>query len=341
MHMRSELKCNAQQHGARRGGSSLLRRGRGLVVTRKTWYTLGLAVSLASLMPSTVSSQARGASAVAPLSHSVFLEELTWLEVRDAIATGHSTVIVPIGGTEQNGPYLALGKHNFVVKGIAETTARVLGNALVAPIVAIGPGGSIDPATGHMRWPGSMAVRREVFQELLVDILSNLRHHGFRDIVVIAEHEGSSSQERPGPAFETVTELDKRWGPGETRAHFVPEYRDQLEDDGHASTFLRDVLGVVEEVMDQEVPESGDRYLQDGRNPVGTHEGYYYSAVTMAVNPAAVRAAERIAAGPQASYGVDWGSPEQLATNGRKLIDYRAKLIADAIRNAIVSSREP
>ena len=85
-----------------------------------------------------------------------------------------------------------------------------------------------------------------------------------------------------------------------------------------------------------EVPESGD-YLRDGRNPDGTHEGFYYSAETMAVNPAAVRAAERIAAGPQASYGVDWGSPEQLAANGRKLIEFRARGVADHIRRAIAS----
>lgn len=309
---------------------------------RQTWHSmLCTSVMLAFLMPSTASSQARGASTVAPLPHSVFLEELTWVEVRDAIATGHTTVIVPISATEQNGPYLALGKHTFVVKGIAEATARVLGNALVAPIVPLGPGGSIDPPRGHMRWPGSMGVRTEIYQELLTDILNNLRHHGFRDIVVISEHEGSSSPEAPGPISETVTAASERWGPGQTRAHFIPEYRDELANDRHASTFLRDVLGVVEEVVDREVLESGDNYMQDGRNPVGTHEGYYFSAVTMAVNPRAVRAAERIVAGPLLSYGVDWGSPEQLAANGKKIIEYRARLTADHIRKAIAGSREP
>lgn len=47
---------------------------------------------------------------------SVFLEELTWTEVRDAVRGGRTTIIVPTGGTEQNGPHMILGKHNIIVK---------------------------------------------------------------------------------------------------------------------------------------------------------------------------------------------------------------------------------
>jgi creatinine amidohydrolase len=324
-------------------------------MTRQTRYSMLFAVVLfAFLMPSTVSSQAvpgRGASTVAPVLHSVHIEELTWVEVRDAIATGHTTVIVPLAAIEQNGPYMATGKHVYVVKGIAEATARVLGNALVAPVVPIGPGGSVEqvlslesdpPVRGHMRWPGSMAVRREVYQELLSDILGNLRYHGFLDIVVISEHEGFTSEDSPGPAAETVATVNERWGSGKAIAHFIPEYRDHLISDprgSHAATFLQDELGVVEKVVDEEIPEAGQNYLLDGRNPVGTHDGYYFSAVLQAVHPATVRAAERIAAGPQVSYGVDWGSVKQLAANGRKLIQYRATAIAKYIRKAIAASR--
>jgi len=34
----------------------------------------------------------------------VFLEELTWTELRTVVAAGKTTVIVPIGGTEQSSP---------------------------------------------------------------------------------------------------------------------------------------------------------------------------------------------------------------------------------------------
>jgi hypothetical protein len=65
----------------------------------------------------------------------VFLEEMTWLEVRDALKGGKTTVVVPTGGIEQNGPYLALGKHNYVNRATCEAIARKLGNALCAPNV--------------------------------------------------------------------------------------------------------------------------------------------------------------------------------------------------------------
>ena len=75
----------------------------------------------------------------------VFVEEMTWMEVRDALRAGKTTVIVPTGGVEQNGPYLATGKHNYILRATTEAIARKLGNALVAPIIAFVPEGDIDP----------------------------------------------------------------------------------------------------------------------------------------------------------------------------------------------------
>src|SRR5271156_5050527 len=69
------------------------------------------------------------------LPDTLFLEELTWIEIRDQIAGGKIVAIVPTGGTEQNGPHMALGKHNIIVRHNAAEIARRLGNALVAPIL--------------------------------------------------------------------------------------------------------------------------------------------------------------------------------------------------------------
>src|SRR5437667_6289371 len=60
---------------------------------------------------------------------SVYVEELTWTELRDRIGRGATTVIVPIGGTEQNGPHMAIGKHNVRVRMLAGKIAATLGNA--------------------------------------------------------------------------------------------------------------------------------------------------------------------------------------------------------------------
>src|SRR5215470_18155480 len=96
------------------------------------------------------------AAVLAQAPDTVLLEELTWTELRDLVQSGKTTIIVPIGGTEQNGPHMALGKHNVRVKILAERIARELGNAIVAPVLAYVPEGGLSPATGHMRFPGTI-----------------------------------------------------------------------------------------------------------------------------------------------------------------------------------------
>src|SRR5262249_37158243 len=115
----------------------------------------------------------------------VFLEEMTWMEVRDAMRGGKDTVIVATGGVEQNGPDLAAGKHNYGLRATTEAIARKLGNALVAPIVAFVPEGNIDPPSEHMLYPSTISVSEETFASLLTDICASLRTHGFKNIVLI------------------------------------------------------------------------------------------------------------------------------------------------------------
>src|SRR6516164_1830369 len=108
-----------------------------------------------------------GATARGQSPDTVFLEELTWTELRDLVRSGKTTIIVPIGGTEQNGPHMALGKHNQRVRYLSEKIARTLGNALVAPVIAYVPEGALDPPTAHMRFPGTITTPEEVFEKTL------------------------------------------------------------------------------------------------------------------------------------------------------------------------------
>src|SRR4030095_10051620 len=66
----------------------------------------------------------------------VFLEDLTSTEVRDPSRAGKTTIIIPAGGTEQNGPHMALGKHNARVRILSERIPRRRGDALAATVVA-------------------------------------------------------------------------------------------------------------------------------------------------------------------------------------------------------------
>src|SRR5450432_1235005 len=81
----------------------------------------------------------------APLPNTVAIADMTWVEVRSAIARGYTTVIVPSGGIEQNGPHMVLGKHDYIARAAAERIATQLGNALVAPVISFVPEGDYDP----------------------------------------------------------------------------------------------------------------------------------------------------------------------------------------------------
>src|SRR6202171_6795656 len=157
--------------------------------------------------------------ALAQAPQPVFLDELTSNEVRDQIRAGRRTVIVPIGGTEQNGPHMVLGKHNVRVKVLAEKVALALNDALVAPVMAYVPEGSISPPTEHMRFPGTISIPHETFQKMLEYAARSLKLHGFRDIVFLGDHGGYQKDEQA-----VADRLNREWVSTSTRVHALPEY---------------------------------------------------------------------------------------------------------------------
>src|SRR3954471_14039731 len=145
-------------------------------------------------------------AAAAQPAKSVFLDELTWTEVRDAIAAGKTTVIVPVGGTEQSGPHIVLGKHNVRAKVLAGRIAESLGNAIVAPVIAYVPEGAIDPPAGHMRFAGTISIPESAFEATLEGAARSFRQAGFRDIVLIGDHGGYQKS-----LVKVAAKLDREW----------------------------------------------------------------------------------------------------------------------------------
>jgi creatinine amidohydrolase/Fe(II)-dependent formamide hydrolase-like protein len=131
------------------------------------------------------------AGAPASAQNSVFLEDLTWVEVRDAIKSGTTTVMIPTGGTEQGGPHLVLGKHNYVMKFTAQEIAKRLGHTLVAPVMAYVPEGNIEPPTSHMWGPGTITLPPEHFLKVVEYAARSLKSHGFLDIILIGDSGGN------------------------------------------------------------------------------------------------------------------------------------------------------
>jgi len=237
---------------------------------------------------------------------SVWIEELTWMEVRDALGAGKTTALIVTGGIEQNGPYLAMGKHSIILEATAEAIARKLGNALVAPIVSFVPEGDFDPPSGHMMYPGTISVRQETFRALLTDIALSLKTHGFTDIVLMGDSGGNQD------GMEAVAEaLSREWEGSGTRIHLIPEYYDNPR----WKAWLED-RGVVE--VDE-----------------GLHDDVRHSAIMMLVDPSTVRAEQRRAAGLFRINGVELDPMEETLALARALVDYQAEVTVEAIRNAL------
>jgi len=149
----------------------------------------------------------------------VFLEELTWTELRDLIRSGKTTILVPIGGTEQNGPHMALGKHNLRVRVLSEKIAHALGNALVAPVVAYVPEGGVNPPTEHMRFAGTITAPEEAVEKILEYAARSFKLAGFRDIVFLGDHGSDQKREKA-----VADRLDREWAATGVRAHAIEEY---------------------------------------------------------------------------------------------------------------------
>ena len=241
------------------------------------------------------------ARAQAPAS--IFLEELTWTELRDFVKSGTTTIIVPIGGTEQNGPHMALGKHNRRVQLLSEKIARALGNALVAPVIAYVPEGGINPPTAHMRFPGTITVPEETFEKVLESAARSFKLAGFRDIVFLGDHGGYQRDEKL-----VAARLDREWAATDIRAHAIEEY-----------------YRASEAEFPQLLKSKG--YPEE---EVGTHAGLADTSLMLAVDPHLVRT-NRL----QPGEGVHGDPRRSNPLLGQLGVDLIVTRTVDAIRKAV------
>lgn len=193
---------------------------------------------------------------------SVFIEDFTSPELREALKAGSTSVLVPVGGTEQSGPHLVLGKHNQRVRLLAERVARTLGQTLVAPVLAYVPEGSIAPPASHMRWAGTISIPEATFEALLESAALSLRVHGFTRVLFIGEHGGyHRSLQR------VQARLQKAWAGTPAQAWHVQAYYRAAQVD-----------------FANELQRRGFR-----RDEIGTHAGLLDTSLSLALVPAQVR----------------------------------------------------
>lgn len=244
---------------------------------------------------------------LAQVPRTVFLEDLTWTELRSQIGAGKTTVIVPIGGTEQNGPHMALGKHNVRVKALAERIATALGDAIVAPVVAYVPQGTLDPPSGHLRWPGTITIPSDTFQKTLEYAARSFRLHGFRDIVFIGDHGGYQSDTKA-----VAEKLTREWG-AQVRVHALEQY--YLASQAEYSKALK-----AKGIRDQEI---------------GSHAGLGDVSMMLAVDSRMVRASALCSDSARSKDDGVYGDPRRASAElGQLGVDAVVNRSVEAIRRA-------
>lgn len=235
----------------------------------------------------------------------VWIEDMTLLEIRDSLKAGKTTALVLVGGMEDNGPYVTVSQHNSIVRAIGDSIARQLGNALCAPIVGMAPG---TPERSDS--PGSIVISNETYKGTLSDIATSLKAQGFKNILFLVDHGGDQAG-----AKETAETLNQKWKGSGVAAHYVAAYYNY--DD--VEKFERDVLGIREKSE-------------------GYHDDYYTAATSMAIDPNGVRMPERKKAGKTSINGVDL-SGAKAVEDGKRIIAFRIDVTVKAIRKLLADSQ--
>lgn len=240
-----------------------------------------------------------------PAANTVWMEEMTWMDVRDALKAGKTTAIIATGGMEPNGPWLVTGKHNYVLHANCEAIARKLGNALCAPILKFVPEGNISPASGHMTSPGTISMREETFRMVLTDLVHSLKAHGFTRIILIGDSGGNQSGQRW--VADSVTKL---WQGSPIVAH-IQEYYDYASVAKHMEQF-----GIKQTVAD------------------GLHDDPEIALNMFIDDPKSIRYDERAKAKKLVINGVSLANRKQATAWAKQIVEYRTTVTIEAIDKA-------
>ncbi|MGE0815737.1 MAG: creatininase family protein [Vicinamibacterales bacterium] len=241
---------------------------------------------------------------------SVWTEELTWMEVRDAIKAGKTTALILTGGVESNGPHLATGKHNFILKVMGEAIARKLGNALVAPILTLEPG----RPDGERVPPGSVFLSQETYRAVLTDMATSLKSMGFTNVVLMGDSGGNQT-----PMKDVAAALNAKYAGAGARFHFIPEYYDYASAQRY--------------VQSHGVPEQIEFGASQGSDHI--HEEYSIDALMALYDPATIRIDQRTKANRATINGVSLLPMTKTLEMAKQIVEVRAGLAVAAIHKAI------
>lgn len=200
-----------------------------------------------------------------PGPSSAYLDDLTTTELRSLITAGTHTALIPVGGTEQSGPYLVLGKHNARAHALAGQIATQLGHTVVAPVLAYVPEGNINPPQAHMRFAGTLSIPEPVFEAVLVASARSLCQHGLTQVFFLGDHGGYQKN----------------------MVHAAAQVNQSSAKTGCQATALTAYYQSSQIAFVQDLKKRG---LSDAE--IGSHGGSADTALSLALAPGGVRSAE-------------------------------------------------
>lgn len=253
----------------------------------KTKLALAFAIAPALLCAGPLEAQSPG---------SPFIEQMTWTEIRDAMAAGTTRVIIPVGGTEQNGPHMVMGKHNYVITFAAGQMAGQLGNTLVAPTVAWVPEGSYE-REGFGDKPGVITNPSPSYNQVLEAAARSLESHGFTEILFIGDSGGDQ-----GGMQEVADRLSEEWTGGATKIYALVDFYQKGQE--YSRAWLKAAYG-----YDMET--------------IGSHAGITDTSAVMYVFAEGVRNDRRYPGGGRPDAGVT-GDPSLASVDiGRMVVNFK------------------
>ena len=241
---------------------------------------------------------------------SVFMDDMTWSEITNAMKAGKTTVILPAGGLEATGPFITLNKHQNMLRAQTDLIARKLGNALVAPVLRYVPPDDFERGP----YVGDFNITLAAYKSVLTDVVTALKDQGFKEIILIGDHQGAQKGLK-----EVAAEMTMKWAGGPAHIHFVGDYYDRTE----VQKYIKTTLGITEK-----------------QNPGGGFgDNYYNTAILFAANPEAIRLKQRVEADTLSVNGVDLKPIEKTIANGKKILEMQSDQTVKAIQKAIAAAK--
>lgn len=185
---------------------------------------------------------------------SLLLDELTSRAIREQIDQGATTVIVPLGATEQHGPALPLLVDSEHGRETALRAAHKLGKTLVGPVVTIG----YSPE--HAAFAGTVSLSIQTLTGIIQDIAASHVRSGFRLIYFWVAHGGNFAVLK-----DVLPLLQSQWP-------------------GYCVTGLENLEGYVRDTWDTAPLKEGIAL-----SVAGSHAGEFETSIMLATRPELVR----------------------------------------------------